>query len=180
MFAPTHIAATSPTVNDDYNDGFRAGVYWWDITLSKWFFLVDHTVANAVWTDITGSSLGGWTVWKPTLGFTGNTPTGVTEVPRYIKLGNLVYFTLQVSGTTSAIMGNLTDFQSSLPDVYAVQNSSLVPITCFVDVAGVQSKAYIAEINSNVDPAFLTHTTWVNINAFAAFSLYYAGFYETE
>ena len=178
MFAPTHIAATSPTVNDDYNDGFRAGVYWWDITLNKWFFLVDHTVANAVWTDITGSSLGGWIRWVPVLGWTGTDPAGVTVVARYIKLGNLVYFTLQVNGTAGA--GVITDFQSSLPDVYAVVNASIVPVTCFADVAGVPSKAYIAEINSTVDPALLTHTTWVNINAFAAFSLYYAGFYETE
>ena len=49
-----------------------------------------------------------WAAWSPSLVWTGGTPTGVTTVSRYTKIGRTIFFKLYVIATDSQGVTNLS------------------------------------------------------------------------
>ena len=181
MYRPTEISASAPTVNDDYANGFRNGNYWHNTATSIHYILTDHTTANAVWSPISSGSVDEWDDWTTTITWTGNTPTGVSYVARYITIGEVCCFTLDVSCTTGGI-GNLTDMTFTLPEQVA-DNNNLIPISSFYMVAASPLNTNIAYIDGTDNtPAnrIAKHFIFPVVGTATAFDIYFRGFYEWE
>ena len=181
MFVPTHISTSAPTVNDDLGAGFCKGTCWFYTTMQKFYLSVYDADGAADWDEISGGTISTWEDWSPSYTWTGNTPTGVSTVARFIMVGKVCFFTLQVSGTTGGV-GNLTNMQATLPALATVvDNNSLVPVESYRVVTGTPARTdNIASIDSVVDPARLNHSSFATIGTGSAFTLYYAGNYETD
>ena len=182
MYTVTHISTSAPTVNDDFDSGYLQGQFWWNSTTLKLYFCDDDTGGAAVWNDVTASSVDKWKDWTPSYVWTGNTPTGITDVALYTTIGNTVFFTLDIDATTGGI-GNLTDMTFTLPTIASiVDNNSQIPITSMRWVNGVGwSNADICSIDSEInDPPIGAYNSFTSIAAGTDFQLYFAGFYETS
>lgn len=179
MYKPTHISAASPTVNDDYDDGFREGNFWRDTGTPDLLLLVDETVGAADWdTVLAGGSLAEWGDWTPGFTWTGDQPTGVTAIARFCEIGNTVWFTLQVSGRSGAGGTGVTNMSCTLPRVVAYNNSH-IPCASIGDNVSVRwSQEHLAVIDTSVDPGIMVHLLFVAIDSGDDFTLYYSGFYE--
>ena len=181
MFRAINISSSAPTVNDDRDNGFVVGSGWFYTTMQKFYILVDDAAGAADWDEVSAGTVSTWEDWTPSYTWTGNTPTGVSSVARFMMIGTLCYFTLQVSGTTAGV-GNLTNMSATLPAIATVvDNNSLVPIESYRDVDGTSARTdNIASIDSVADPARLNHSSFASIGTGLGFTLYYSGFYETQ
>lgn len=175
MYRPTHISTSAPTVNDDFDSGFRNGNYWWRTTTEALYILEDDSVGAADWVAIASGDVGTWADFTPSFGWTGNTPTGVTYVARYITIGDICMFTVDVSFTTGG-SGNLTDMGFSLPETVA-DNDNLIPISSYYDVAGVYANVNIPYVDG-ATPAGVKHAYFPTIGTTQACNFYFRGFYE--
>jgi hypothetical protein len=181
MYRPTYISNADPTVTDDYANGFREGNFWWNSTDETLFVLSDHSTGSADWDTVTSSDIASWDDWTPTFTWTGNTPSSLSYVARYQRTGDLVSFTLDVTGTndTGAAITNLT---VSLP-VTPVDNDNDVPVSTFSyldSVCSYANVAYIDGTNNTANQRILRHASFVAIDGSDDFNLYFSGFYETS
>lgn len=178
MYKPTHISAAAPTVNDDYDDGYRNGNFWRDTGTPDLLLLVDETVGAADWdTVLTGGALAEWDDWTPSYTWTGDQPTGVTTVGRYCKVGDTVWITLQVKGTAGIGATGVTDMTCTLP-MTAADTNAYIPIESYSLNDVKWSIEHLGVIDSRSDPRVFAHLDFATINSGDSFELYYSGFYE--
>ena len=179
MFKQTHIAATAPTVNDDFSAGFREGVYWFNTATDDFYICTSDAEGAASWETAGGTSINRWDDWTPSLAWAGNTPSvGVTTIGRYVIAEKICLFTLEVSGTNTPGAA-ITGVTIGLPATAAIADTnSTVPIDSFLlDDGGYTIKNEQAKIDSIADPAVFIHNG-LGIAASHAFTLYYYGEYE--
>ena len=175
MFRPTYITNTAPTVNDDRDSGFIQGTGWLDTSTNAFYILEDDTAGAADWTTIASGEVGSWSDWSPSYTWTGNTPTGITTVARYMSVGNICIFTLDVNATTAA-GSSLTDVAFTLPETVA-DNNNLIPVSTYYTVGGSTANDNIAYVDGTT-PAGVEHDTFTSIPQSTAFDLYFRGFFE--
>lgn len=180
MFKPTEVTSTAPTVNDDFSAGYHEGDLWWDTSTSIFYVCVDNAEGAADWDEIGSSDVGSWATWSPSYTWTGNTPTGLTTVARYMLIGSLCVFTLDVDGTTGGA-GNLTDFEFSLPQ-QVVDNDNYIPVSAIYNDNGSYGKnlALIDGASAASGDRKVKHVSFHTIGTTTAFRLYFRGFYEYE
>jgi hypothetical protein len=63
-----YTATVDPTVNDDSGDGYDVGSLWCNTSSKQAFICTDASVGAAVWIQITGSGLGGTTLFPRPVG----------------------------------------------------------------------------------------------------------------
>ena len=175
MFKPTIISASAPTVNDDLGAGYRKSTHWYDTATGTFYVLEDDADGAADWKTVSSGDVGSWADWSPSYTWTGNTPTGITTVARYITMGNICLFTLDVNATTAA-GSSLTDVAFTLPET-VVDNNNLIPVATYYTVGGTSANDNIAYVDGNT-PAGVAHDTFNSIAQSTAFDLYFRGFYE--
>ena len=176
MYRPTHISTSAPTANDDFDDGYRNGNYWWNSSTEVLYILEDDSVGAAVWTALSSGDVGTWDDWTPSFTWTGNTPTGVTYVARYIDVGDTCYFTLDVSCTTGA-SGNLTDMSFTLPET-VTDNDNYIPVSSFYEYDGTPSSNNIAYIDGETPGDEVEHLSFPTLSTSKSLRMYFRGFYE--
>ena len=178
MFKPTHISTSAPTVNDDYADGFRPGIFWWDSDDDDWYICEDDTVGAAVWSSISSGVILNWDTWSASLSWVGGTPAIAVGIYRYAVIGNMCIITIEIGGS-NLTAGNITDLTISLP---ADSGYSLVcdtPVNFYSIVGGATSKGEMAFVDSSAGlPGRISHRSFPTIAPSDAFSLYYRAFYE--
>lgn len=178
MFRPTKITNTAPTVNDDFSAGYHEGFLWFDTSSNLFYVCEDNAEGSADWEEAGGSIIDEWKDWTPSITWTGNTPTGVSTVARYIKIRDTVYFTLYVTGTTAATV-NLTDMDTDLP-VTALQTNNIIPVENVTKVGASYLDTYEAVIDCTSDPKYLKHLDFPAIAPSTQFRFYFQGIYEAE
>ena len=175
MFTPIHISSSAPTVNDDFSAGYRPGIGWYDTATGTFYVLEDDAEGAADWKTISSGDIGSWGDWSPSYTWTGNTPTGVATVARYISVGDICVFTLDVTGTTAA-GSSLTNLGFTLPE-YVADNNNLIPVAEYYDSGGTPANDNIAYIDGTT-PGGVTHASFTAIPQSTGFNFYFSGFYE--
>ena len=175
MYRPAEISASAPTVNDDYSSGYRNGNYWWNTTTEILYILEVETTGSASWVAISSADVGAWDDWTPTITWTGNTPTGVSYVARYILIGDVCYFVLDVDCTTGAST-NLTNMSFTLPETVS-DNNNYIPVTTFHRYDGSYATTNIAYVDGDT-PNGVKHAYFPSMSPLKDLSLFFAGFYE--
>ena len=175
MFKPAYISTSAPTVNDDLGLGFRKGTFWWRTSTDTLYVSVDDADGAADWKTVSSGDIGSWASWSPSYTWTGNTPTGITTVARYINVGDICVFTLDVAATTAA-GSSLTDFSFTTPET-ASDNNNLVPVSHYAVVGGTPANTNIAYVNCDT-VGEVEHQVFNSIAQSTAFVLYYSGFFE--
>ena len=175
MFITTHLSTSNPTVNDDLDAGFIKGSLWYNTSAETLYISANDSDGAADWNTVSSGDVGSWANWSPSYTWTGNTPTGITTVARYITMGNLCLFTLDVNATTAA-GSSLTDVAFTLPET-VVDNNNLIPVATYYTVGGSSANDNIAYVDGNT-PAGVAHDTFNSIAQSTAFDLYFRGFYE--
>lgn len=102
MFRPTEISASAPTVNDDFANGFREGIYWFDTTTGSLYICVSDVTGAADWDEVNTGGAYVWADWTPSFAFTPATPTTPTYVARYMQIGNIVHFYFDLDGSNDS------------------------------------------------------------------------------
>ena len=175
MYRPTHISSSAPTVNDDFSDGFRAGNLWWNTSSDIVYMLEDDSTGAASWVAISSADVGSWDDWTPTITWTGNTPTGVSYIARYITIGDVCYFMLDVSCTTGG-SGNLTNMKFTLPKT-VVDNDNYIPVQTFHEYDSTYAQTNIAYVDGKT-PGDVEHAYFPTMSPSKSLNMYFAGFYE--
>ena len=175
MFAPTHISSSAPTVNDDFSAGFRPGIHWYNTSTGTFYVMIDDAEGAADWNTVSSGDVGSWSDWSPSYTWTGNTPTGITTVARYITVGDICIFTLDVNATTAA-GSSLTDVAFTLPET-VTDNNNYIPVGSSYTDGGSSANDNVAVVDGNT-PAGVIHQVFNAIAQSTAFDLYFAGFYE--
>ena len=180
MFAPTYISDSDPTVNDDYSEGIRRGIFWWNSDTNAWFVCADESEGAADWKNISAGSMKSWGDYTPALSWTGGTPTISSSVYRYALSGNLCEITIEIVGTNNS-GSSITSLAISLPADAAVYGTNYTPVDFVSNVNGSFSKSDTAWVDTSVsDPGAITHPIFPTIANTETFALYYKGFYETS
>jgi len=119
-------ATSAPTVNNDVDEGYKAGSIWVDITNDKSYVCLDNTDGAAVWTETTGAGGGAGTYLELTdtpsayddgkyakstaAGVVWDTPAGYTNLTSFVdqtawrlfysdSLGDVTELALGADGT---------------------------------------------------------------------------------
>ena len=178
MFRPTEISASAPTVNEDFDAGYRPGNLWFDTSTNVMYICDDDANGAASWTVISSGDVGSWADWTPTLSWTGNTPTGVTTVARYLAIGDMRFFTIDISCTTGGV-GDLTGLEiSNLPGGVA-DNNNEIPVSSYYKSGASYSDDNIAYIDGDGGEK-IAHHDFPTVGTTTAFEIYFRGFYEYD
>jgi len=179
MFRPTVISTSAPTVNDDFDAGYRQGIGWFNTSTSTFYICDDDSDGAASWTEINTGLAYSWSDYTPTFTPTGGTVTGASYVARYISINNLVSFYIDYSGTAD---GDITDMKITLPSAPA-DNDCFVPVMhYYLDNGsyGIDNIAYI-DMNDNTEGnRKIAHARFQTLSSGVTFRLFYSGFYEEK